>query len=54
MGYDNLCYAVHEQPDLVQTLADHIGERLLKHYQMEMQYDSIGMFAFNDDWGFRT
>ncbi|MEN6385857.1 MAG: uroporphyrinogen decarboxylase family protein [Phycisphaerales bacterium] len=54
MGYDNLCYLLIDKPDLVKAVCDGIGQRLLKHYQICLQYDSVGAIIVNDDWGFKT
>jgi len=54
MGYDNLCYAVYEQPELVKAVSDQIGSRVLKYYQNALEYNSVGILMSNDDWGFNT
>ncbi len=53
-GYDNLCYLLADDPELVRTVADAIGSRLLDHYRLALQYDSVGAIISNDDWGFKT
>lgn len=53
-GYDNLCFMVYEQPELVERLFAQVGERLVKYYQLALQYDSVGLISSNDDWGFNT
>lgn len=53
-GYENLCYLVYDEPDLVQRLFDEVGKRLLKYYEIALQYDSVGLISSNDDWGFNT
>jgi len=54
MGYDNLCYALFEEPELVRMMFDVVGSRLLKYYENSVGYDSVGMLMSNDDWGFKT
>ncbi|HBG26815.1 MAG TPA: hypothetical protein DDX75_06940 [Phycisphaerales bacterium] len=54
MGYNNLCYSLVDNPDLVKAVCDSIGERLLKHYQICLEYESVGAIFVNDDWGFKT
>lgn len=54
MGYDNLCFMLVDKPDLVQAITDAVGQRLMKHYQICLQYDSVGAIIVNDDWGFKT
>ncbi|MCL2351782.1 MAG: hypothetical protein FWC55_04530 [Firmicutes bacterium] len=54
MGYDNLCYALYEEPELVRAVADGVGSRLLRYYENAAERDSVGMVMSNDDWGFKT
>jgi len=54
MGYDNLCMALYDEPDLVKEVVDHVGKRMLTYYETALQYDTVGMIASNDDWGFNT
>ncbi|MFA5292732.1 MAG: uroporphyrinogen decarboxylase family protein [Phycisphaerae bacterium] len=54
MGYNNLCYSLVDKPDLVKAVCDAIGQRLLKHYQICLKYESVGAIFVNDDWGFKT
>jgi len=53
-GYENLCYMLYEEPQLVKAIFDNVGERLLKYYTIASQHDSVGIIAANDDWGFKT
>jgi len=53
-GYDNLCFMMHDTPDLVQELFNKVGETLLKYYEIVVQYDTVGLLMSNDDWGFKT
>ena len=54
MGYDNLCFAIYEEPELVQTLFDTIGSRLLRYYEIAAAHEATGMLMSNDDWGFNA
>ncbi len=54
VGYDNLCYMVFENPELVQELFDQVGKRLLRYYEIALEFDSVGLIVSNDDWGFNT
>ena len=54
VGYDNLCIMLYDEPELVQTLTDHIGSRLLKYHEEAVAYDTVGFMCSNDDWGFNT
>jgi len=53
-GYENLCTLIYDDPELVKALFDNIGSRLLKHYEIAVSFDSIGIVMANDDWGFNT
>ncbi len=54
MGFDNLCFMLVDDPELAQDVVDAIGSRLVRHYQMLSQFDTIGAMISNDDWGFKT
>ncbi|MCL2462844.1 MAG: hypothetical protein FWF44_09280 [Defluviitaleaceae bacterium] len=54
MGYDNLCIAIYEEPELVKTVFDQVGSRILRYYENALQHDSVGLIMDNDDWGFKT
>jgi uroporphyrinogen decarboxylase len=53
-GYDNLCLMLYDNPDLVQMLFDNVGKRLLKYYEIALEYETVGLLMSNDDWGFKT
>ena len=54
VGYDNLCYMLFDDPDLVQDIFDAVGQRLLRYYELTLRYDAVGVVMSNDDWGFNT
>jgi len=54
VGYDNLCYMLYDEPELVQRLFDEVGTRLVDYCKNVVQYDSVGVITVNDDWGFNT
>lgn len=54
LGYENLCYLLADDPHLVEKIFDDVGSRLLKYYEISLQYDSVGAVISNDDWGFNT
>jgi len=54
MGYDNLCTQVYEDHELVSDIAENVGKRLVRYYEMAAEYDIIGAAFGNDDWGFNT
>ncbi|MDD2361513.1 MAG: uroporphyrinogen decarboxylase family protein [Oscillospiraceae bacterium] len=54
VGYDNLCYMLFDDPELVQEIFDSVGSRLVKYYEIAAQYNSVGVLISNDDWGFNS
>jgi uroporphyrinogen decarboxylase len=53
-GYDDLCYAMYDDPDLVKALFDNVGSRLARYYELALEFDTVGFVCLNDDWGFNT
>jgi uroporphyrinogen decarboxylase len=43
-----------DDPALVKAIADEIGSRLLRYYELGLQHEAIGAALVNDDWGFKT
>lgn len=54
MGYDNLCYMLIDDRELVKRVWDEVGSRVLRYNEQLVQYDSVGAVIVNDDWGFNT
>ena len=54
IGYDNMCFMLYEDPELLQRVFDAVGERLVRYYENVLQYDTVGLISSNDDWGFNT
>ncbi len=54
VGYENLCYMIVDEPDLVGNIFDAVGQRLLDYYTRIAEYDIVGACINNDDWGFNT
>lgn len=54
MGYERLCYALIDQPDLVQAIVDKVGESELAVYDRLCEMDHVGALWLNDDLGFKT
>ncbi len=49
MGYAGLCYALIDDPPLVQAVVDKIGEREMAVYRALCGIDHVGALWFNDD-----
>lgn len=54
VGYDNLCYMLADDPELVGNIFDAVGSRYLRYYELCSKYESVGFFMADDDWGFNT
>ena len=54
IGFDNLCYMLADDPELVGLIVDNVGQRLLDYYKQIIDYDCVGALVSNDDWGFNT
>lgn len=54
VGYDNLCFMLFDQPELLQLIVDKIGESIIEYYEHCLQHDVVGACIVNDDWGFIT
>ncbi len=54
MSLEGLSYALFEEPELVKTLADRIGELLLSFYKQILSLNNLSAILQGDDMGFRT
>ena len=54
LGFDNLCYLLLDDPELVELVVDNIGQRILNFYAQVVNLDCVGAIVSNDDWGFNT
>lgn len=54
VGYENLCYMLYEDPELVEQIFKEVSERLLTYYDICAKHDCVGILMSNDDWGFNT
>jgi uroporphyrinogen decarboxylase len=54
VGYDNLCYMLYDEPELVQEIFDNVGSRIVEYYNSVAGADTVGVLVSNDDWGFNT
>ncbi len=54
VGYENLCYMIVDDPELVKMIFDEVGQRLLGYYARVVEYGVVGACINNDDWGFNT
>lgn len=54
MGYQPLCFALHEDPDLVRDVTARIGSRFLKSYALAAKHEAVRALWLGDDMGFKT
>ena len=54
MGFENLCLAVVDDPDLAQAVVDKVGECLCGLYEILGDMDWVSALWLNDDMGFKT
>lgn len=54
MGFDNLCYLIYDEEDLVEDVFNEVGKRIEEYFTACLEYDEVGAIICNDDWGFNT
>ena len=54
MGFDTLCFNLHDNPQLVENVFEQVGFRLVQYYKKAVQYECVGACLANDDWGFNS
>lgn len=54
VGYDNLCYMLYDDKQLMCDIFERIGELTYRYYEKCIGHKSIGALVYNDDWGFNS
>lgn len=54
LGYDNMCYMLYDEPELLEAIFTKIGEIQVAYYEKAAAYDTVGFLISSDDWGFNT
>jgi uroporphyrinogen decarboxylase len=54
MGLQSLCYALSDQPDLVEAVCQRLGELMTAVAAQVVAWDSVGMLFQGDDMGFQS
>lgn len=54
VGFENLCFMMYEDEELVKKIFDEVGSRLLRFYEICSSLAPVGALIVNDDWGFKT
>jgi uroporphyrinogen decarboxylase len=54
MGFETLCYALIDDPDLVSAIAERVGRQVLELVRLLTGMRRVGAIAVEDDMGFKT
>ena len=54
MGYETLCFALFDQPDLVQAIADRLLAIYRRDVEILCQFDRVKIIWGSDDMGYKT
>lgn len=54
MGYDNMCYALYDDSQLIHDLCEKVGSTLVEYYKIVSPRNDVMAVISNDDWGFNT
>jgi uroporphyrinogen decarboxylase len=54
MGYETLCFALHDQPDLVAAVAERLTDRYRAITARLLEFDRVKCVWGSDDMGFKT
>lgn len=54
MGFDNMCYMLMDEPEMMEEIFNNVGSRLLRYYEICASFDTVGALVCNDDWGFNS
>ena len=52
VGYEQLCYMLVDEPELVQDILNKIGHCLLRYYTICASNKYVDALIYNDDWGY--
>ena len=54
LGYENMCYLLYDEPELVSDVFENVGRRISDYYIRCLEFDEVGAVLCNDDWGFNS
>jgi uroporphyrinogen decarboxylase len=54
LGYDQLCYMLYDEPELIQEIFGRIGGLFFEYYKLVVGHHNVGAIIYNDDWGYKT
>lgn len=53
-GYENLCYMLYDDPELVSDMFEQVGKRVVRYYEKVLESKWVGAIVVDDDWGFHA
>ena len=54
VGYENLCYMLYDDEELLADIFYQVGSRILMDYRQAMAHKRVSGLVVGDDWGFNT
>lgn len=54
LGFETMCYKLYDEPDLVQAVADRVGDFYLEFTKLLCDFHCVGVIWGSDDMGFKT
>ena len=54
MGYEMLCFNLHDEPDLVDAMFEKVGALWVEYTKLACQFSCVGVIFGSDDMGFKT
>lgn len=54
LGYDNLCYLIYDDEQLVSDVFEKVGSGYLEYYKRCVTHPAVMAIISSDDWGFKT
>lgn len=54
LGFDNMCYMIYDEPELIEQIFSKVGSLMLEYYKAVVDYETVGAIIYNDDWGYKS
>ncbi len=51
-GYENLCFMLYEEPELVREIFNQVGPRWVRYHEICASFDAVGAHIIGEDLGF--
>ena len=52
VGYENLCYLLYDEPELVSDIFEQVGMRFLRYFERCVECPAVAGVVSSDDWGY--